>query len=177
MIILRPAASINGLKLVSSAVVSSPVAAVDFTVGATYDWYELVFADVHPSTDAVPWVRVSIDSSTYQTTGYTHSTFRSAATVTTAAAPATSAFVLGGTCDSAALAGGMGGRVVVYNPGAAAARHKFGWQVELFDNTNMEVAIGGGRDNNSANALTNIRFMFSTGNVNDGYFQLYGGKR
>lgn len=173
----------SGLVLLSTSTPSS-VASVSFNnLDTTYDSYEIRFQNVLPVTNADRfWIRLSADNgSTFISSASYFQNFiqNSAGTVSgnpddgaTKIVPA--AIDVLNTSGTAA-ATGVSGIVRIHLPGTTRYQKIEAELTYVQSGTRQAYAVGAGNvDAGSGNTVTAIQFLFSTGNVLSGEFQVFG---
>lgn len=163
---------------------ASSSASVEFTsavITTTYDQYMVAFRGVRPASDEVAFeLQFSNDDGvSWETTTYywSHMGVKSDGTSITARGANTSEIWLG---DEAALSQGNGaeekivGRIYLYDLEPSADYGRVDWRVliTLADARTMVSSGCGAR--NVAETINGIRFTFSSGNIAEGEFILYG---
>lgn len=175
-------ASSGPLTLISAAAASND-ATIDFSFSGGFDEYELHLLNVIPATDpASPWIRTSTDggssydfgASDYDWSGTT--------------ASGTSINVAEDDFDAQILIGGnelTGGDtnetgiscvIRIVRPSEAMFTTMYHDFTSIQNSGNVISGFGTGR-RLAAEDVTNIRFLFSTGDVESGLFALYGVSR
>jgi len=175
----------SGTLVLLQAQTASTSASIAFSstyLTTTYKQYIFELIDVVAATDNVSLgMVVSEDNgSTYKTTNeYNYVGFdgvsSSATPVTTVGSSSTSVIIspVGNIGNTAGRS--LSGRVIVYNPLGTAAHKLF-----LYDTTCEENAGANAHRRGSAaykgttNAINNIKFTLSSGNITSGTFKLYG---
>ena len=182
-----PASAAAGAKiLISTQTVSSAVASVDFTSGidSTYDEFELHIFNCRPVTDgSTAWLRISTDGGATWKTGstdyvYAWGFFTSAAAQSQAGAAAAQ-ISLGPTNWNTATAA-MHMIMRFAQPWNSTYRKYFFWDSSNHNSTTFYRTQGSGLYAGTGPDLTpvnGIRFLFSSGNVAAGTFNLYGIKK
>ena len=154
-------------------------ATVDFTLPAGYVAYKLEFAHVAPASDGVNgWFRTSTDGGSTFSAGasdYKWALFAVTSAASSAAAGdgADSEIEITGTSCGNAANETLSGQVIIFNPSAA----QFGTITfhTIHDNTTgVLFSVFGAGQRVSAADVDAIRFMFSSGNVTSGQFDLFG---
>jgi hypothetical protein len=177
--------STSGLVLISSQTASSS-ATIDFTgLDDTYEAYEIRLSNVKPATDQVELrMRVGTGAGpTYQSgaSDYywqteTMSGGVSAIQGDTADTEMVLTFAAGASALGNASGEALNGVVLFGNP-AAADLHAFGWNGAYRDSAGVPRPFNGGGGYETAEAITAIRFLMSSGNIASGLFSLYGFKK
>jgi hypothetical protein len=171
----------SGLTLLST-VTASNSATVDLetTFSSTYDSYIIVFSNVAPSADTVS-LRVLLKiNGTYQTSGYNFHAARPDNTSGTYSAQGASAqsmiAITGGIAmNSRATTSGSTAdmHLRINAPASTATIKSISWNGSMAGATNC-VLFGSGQFVTSFEALTGVRFFYSSGNILTGTFRLYG---
>lgn len=175
----------GSLVLLSTQVISSPVAAVDFTTGidSTYSEYAFRLTNVRPATNSVSlYMRVSTDGgANFQATGYDYvlnTSTNDVATFAGTVASNTTQIAINGVGSSLSTAAGSGLDVWIrmHNPSQTT-------QSKRFDIAGSCYAAGivgplqttiGPANWRTVTAINAIRFFMNSGNVDSGIFKLYG---
>jgi len=168
----------GGLNFISSQTVSTAVASVDFTSGisATYDDYIVYFSNVSPSANSSALYLRLYKASAFLTTNYQYSHYSALTTPSTGASNNASFIQLMAT---GSLSNGTS--VCAGSCTFTQMNNANGYRPTIFGNTfssngtgvqNMVTMFGGSSSN--ANATTGFQFYFSSGNIANGTFTLYG---
>lgn len=179
----------GGSLILLSTATASASATVDFTssIDSTYDEYVLVGVGVVPATDAVAaYIRVSEDAGStwksaatdYKYSGYVYGISAGAGG---SAGGATSAQIelSHGTTVGNASTKGFNFKLHFFKPSSTALHKTFeatpiGYETSGGDYYTL---IKAGTYIGTVNAITGIRFLFSSGNISSGNFYLYGVKK
>jgi hypothetical protein len=171
----------SGLTLLSTVTASnSATVDIETTFNSTYDSYLIVFSNVAPSSDTVSLrVLLKINGS-YQTSGYNFHAARpdntsSAYSAQGASAQAMIAITGGIAMNSRATTSGSTAdmHLRINAPASTATIKSIGWNGSMAGATNC-VLFGSGQFVTSFEALTGVRFFYSSGNILTGVFRLYG---
>lgn len=164
---------------------ASATADVETTFDSTYDTYVIVATGVLPATNqAILQARLKINGS-YQAlnyvghSGYPNSgTFSYSANVYTVAAPANQIQLGDVTGATNQTYGGVKFQMRVYDPASTTTRKQVDWDGSHIARAANDFAqarlFGSARYEGGNQALTGVRFLFSTGNIATGTFRLYG---
>ena len=173
----------SAMTLISSATASSS-ASIEFSLG-NYKEYKFFFVNMHPQTDDVEFeFNLSTDSgSNYnvtKTSTYFWAYHNEADTVTSLSydnaqdlAQSTAfqdlAHRIGNDADQ-----NLGGSMQLFNPSSTTYVKHFisNTSQYQFDNLNFNTFVAGYA--NTTSALTNIKFQFSSGNIDAGSIYMYG---
>jgi hypothetical protein len=173
------AATQGNLVLITSTTVGSAVATVNFTTGidATYDEYEIHIFNVRPATTAVGLLmRISLDSGSTWKSGsgnYNYSYDLGGTTPAGADGTDTAIWIEGN--DHTSSAGSVGNHLIRFaNPSSTSAFKVFTFFGGYWAGSTLRSISGSGSYNVAATAVNGIRFLFSTGNIAQGTFILYG---
>lgn len=175
-----------GMFCVTSAVVTSAVAVVDFTsssINNIYDDYLVTLTDIMPLTDNVQLLfRVSQDNgSTFKAGANDYSwahfqTDNAASTVPSGAANATAVQV--GFSLSNTMPRNYGGELKFWNPAGIVRNKMISFYYTSVPSSGLMFFVnGGGMFQLNTSAVNGIRFLMSSGNISSGIFSLYGMKR
>lgn len=173
-----------GLVFISTQLVGSAVAAVDFTSGidSTYEEYELRFSNVIPSAISDLWLRTSTNAGSSFDTGANYKRFSvdgsSGASTLSGSNATESRFAVTG--NSAAIAVGTGANkrgvsgVLRFSNPAVADLFMCRWDLVFTGSTSEAVLVSGVGLKTTAEDIDALRFLFSTGNITAGRFTLFG---
>lgn len=170
----------RGWNKISSSTASSS-ATIDFTgLSSSYVAYKIVFSHVAPATDSVDFnFQTSTDNGSSYDAGasdycWSAGTINTVGTVAGAGDAADSEITLTSTNNVGNAANEtISGELIIYNPTAAKYGHVT-WQCS-FTNAAGTPIFGCGKGTRlSAADVTAIRFLFSSGNITSGQFDLYG---
>ena len=165
-----------GLVKIAAATAAAS-ATIDFTSGisSTYHRYMVAFSGVRPATNAVNFL-VRTGAGSFDAAGnynYDFETNTGGAVAVTSASSQT-AVLLTGTTTSASTAS-VGGYVMFHVPASTALIKQFHWELSGWTGADApKYCNGGGAWNTAASAADRIRFLFSSGNIAEGEFTLYG---
>lgn len=173
-----------GLVPLTSQVVSTAVATIDFTSGisSAYDEYEFHIVNLVPASASYLWVRTSTNGGTsFDDTfnAYRYSnTHSSAGSPTPAGSGSATAgeLILGNNASTVNTTANLGGICAVlrlHRPSDA----KYGalvWCGGYADTNPTYVSFTGAGQRVTAADIDAVRFMFSTGNIASGRINLYG---
>jgi hypothetical protein len=163
---------------VSSAVASNS-ATLDFTLPSGYLNFKIVISNLVPATDAVNlWLRTSANNGSSYDAGasayrYNNSFVSAAGVITGTGSAANAAMVVGGQIgnDSQEL---LCGELLVYDPADSSKNTSLTWNTIYTTAGGSTNGVFGGGIRLAAEALTNLRLMFSSGNIASGTITLYG---
>lgn len=161
---------------------ASGATSVDFTTGidSSFERYELELSSVLPATDATDlWLRVSEDAgATWKSGGTDYGYANTVATdgALTVAQGSTGAaqMVVAATCGNAATKGTN--IVISFNAPSSTSAHKYFSGIGSYFSTALGGIAFSGRYKGTANAITGVRALMSSGNIN-GKFTLRGYRR
>lgn len=176
----------KGMVLLATGTASAS-ATLDFSAGladAEFSSYIVQVENLVPATDGVNlWLRVSTDngSSYLAGTNYEWGTRRfrpsdggngfdwSASDSEIELASATAGYLVGNASGE-----GISGTVEFKNPTSTSTRHTFEVMMNPIDISTGSYNVVGLGTYKATTAITNIRFMFSSGNITSGKVKLYG---
>lgn len=181
-----PAPSPAGWNLLSTVTASaSATADIETTFDSTYDEYVVVATGVLPATnEAILNSRLKINGS-YQVANYVGVSGYSTSSSSTftglaysVASPATEIRITGGAGCTNESYGGVNFQMRVRNPTSTSIRKQIDWDGSAIARSSnqfwQERLFGSARYEGGNQALTGVRFLFSTGNIATGTFRLYG---
>ena len=174
----------GSMTLVSSATASSS-ASIEFTLG-DYKEYKFFLVSLHPQTNIVELnMNFSTDSgSNYNVTKTTtyFAAFHNESDTVTGLAYATNPYDLAQSTSDAVLVDQIGnendescaGIVHLFNPSSSVYVKHFITRVQGYNGSDYATDIYQAGYANTSSALTNIRFKFSSGNIDDGKILMFG---
>ena len=175
----------GGLTLVSSQTASAS-ASLEFSMDSTYDSYVFKFINCHPSNDGTNFTfNLSTDNgSNYNVTKTTTAFLARHSETGTGGdlqyktgedlAQSTSDQILGIEIGADADQN-LGGTLQIFNPSSSVFVKHFISTTngnDAYSNFNYNLFVAG--YGNTTSPITNIRFKFSTGNIDDGIIKMYG---
>lgn len=163
-----------------STVTASASATVDLetTIDSTYNTYAVVISGLLPVTDNVTlWVRLK-SSGSYQSGATNYYWTRLIILTTTSVSNDTSGdaqIEIASNIDNDSDKP-MSGIFFIDSPSSASLKKNCRWDVAslVSASSNQSITIGSGLYNANNNAITGIRFMYSSGNIASGTFTLFG---
>lgn len=171
----------TGAMVLIQSQVASASAQIDFTTGLndTYDSYWISIDSLKPATDDVAlWIRVGTGGGpTYQTTGYNYQ-FQDSGTGTTGSAQAQIVVNRNGSSVGIGNAAGesLNGDFRFSNP-EVGNFNLIGWNAFHMRADAAPNSYQGVGARSTAEVITGIRFLMSSGNITSGRFTLYGLKK
>ena len=171
----------GGLVLLSHTTISSSTASAAFTSGidSTYDAYKFVLSGVRPVTDDVDFhLLFSVDGGSSYLSGsyrYAVTTRDSGGNAEDANSDSASFIIL--TADDVGNESdeSFNAEIVLYDPSNAAFHKNVSFQGSYFDHASLpNFLLGAGSNTGSVAAVTGIKFQFSSGNILEGSFTMYG---
>ena len=175
--------ALGDMVLVSSATASSS-ASIEFTLGS-YKEYKFFFVNIHPSSDAAEFeFQCSTDGGSNYNTTITSTHFRAyhdEANTATALTYFTSGDQAQGTSFER-LSQDTGsdndqccvGTLQLFNPSSSVFVKHFIATIQNIAATNFSTNEFKAGYFNDTNALTNIKFQFASGNIDDGKILMFG---
>jgi len=177
----------TGSLILLSTQTASASASLEFSMDSTYDSYVFKIINVHPSTNAKLGVNFSTDNgSNYNVTKTTTLFIAQHDEADTYAEIAynTNDDLAQSTADQPLTAGSTGSGndecicsvFQIFNPSSSVfVKHFIGTSNNLpsYSASNNQFVAGYG---NTVSPITNIRFKFSSGNIDDGIIKMYGVK-
>lgn len=175
----------GGLTLISSQTASAS-ASLEFSMDSTYDSYVFKFINCHPSNDGTNFTfNLSTDNgSNYNVTKTTTAFLARHSETGTGGdlqyktgedlAQSTSDQILGIEIGADADQN-LGGTLQIFNPSSSVFVKHFISTTngnDAYSNFNYNLFVAG--YGNTTSPITNIRFKFSTGNIDDGIIKMYG---
>jgi hypothetical protein len=166
-----------------SAQTASNSATIDFTTGidSTYDTYVIELINVIPQTDAQDLLlRYSTDGgSTFVATNYNYAKqgYTSAAAAADSAGSNATSITLASAIENTAATGGVSLTLKLKNPSSTTYRKTVHWEGGGHNSTDYFTVQGGGQCYDATVVTGNvdaIRFLFGSGNISAGIFNLYG---
>ena len=177
-------ASIGDMKLISSSDISSGTSSVEFDLGDKKE-YKFFFVNIHPSTDGAEWqFNLSTDN------GSNYNVTKTSTFITTFHAENNSSTVLryetgrdlaqqtgdqqlaenvGAGSDECAV-----GYLTLFNPSSTTFVKHYIAQTNSYLTTNFSIGGFIAGYANTTSALTNIKFLMSTGSIDDGKILMFG---
>lgn len=171
----------KGRVPIREVVVSSPVATVDFSLPSGYNSFELEWFKFQPATDQVIlYLRFSTNNGSSYDSGAANYRYAYILPSIANAQPTDTGLNIAGGHGSVAgnignaSAEGTSGTIKIYNAGDSATRTTIaGLSTWLDSNSSCQnIFVGGGRE--ATQATTNIRVLFSGGNITAGTIRLWG---
>ncbi len=180
----------GGTLILLSTQTASSSATISFTTGldSTYDEYQFKFINVRPATDDATFTfNMSTDSgSNYNVTKTTtyFSAYHDEADTTTQLGYDTSADLAQSTAfQPLVIATGNGadenlcGFMQIFNPSSTTYVKHFICNLNTYTFHNYSINAYSAGYGNTTSAVNAIQFKFSSGNIADGVFKLYGVKK
>jgi hypothetical protein len=181
----------GGTLILLSTQTASASATIDFTTGldSTYDEYIFKFIDIHPENDAVGFnFNMSTDGgSTYAVTKTTteFGAFHNEADTVTGLGYNASNDLAQSTSDqrlsSVDLGNGadesLSGSLTLFNPSSTTYVKHFICNNNYYHEANYSVENFVAGYGNTTSAVNAVRFIMSSGNIDDGIIKLYGVKK
>lgn len=174
-------ASAGASKVLLATGTASASASLDFAVDSTYDVYEFELVDVLPATNAVDFgIRISQDSGgSYKSGAANYSGMLVGQTDGASGVQSISNTGTLGRLNINSVSNatsGWSGTVKSYKPSGTALRHTFTIQGTGRTSVGpaMETVSGGTAYIIDTAAITNVRFIFSSGNIASGTIRQYG---
>lgn len=172
----------NDLVFLSTQVAFAS-ATIDFTTGLddTYDAYLIELSNVKPATDNVSlFMRIGVGAGpTYKSgaSDYQWETIFGATSESDTADSEMHVTAASGAIGNA-TAETLSGTVKFSNPESSSEHCLFRWDATwLNPGTTQQIGRGAGSYYGTAEAITGIRFLMSSGNIASGRFSLYGYKK
>lgn len=173
------------LVLLSSQIVSSAVASVDFTSGidATYDEYEIHVIGFQPSVNAWLALRFSQDNgATFKAGGtdygYVYFGFQGSNATSNFGSNGSGMIFIGANDIFVGAEYSGGYRIILYRPSSTTLQKNVSWTGSGNGSTAFWSGAGGGAYLPNTNAVNALRFFPSVaGNITAGIFSLYGIKK
>ena len=171
----------GGLVLLSHTTISSSTANVAFTSGidSTYDAYKFILTGVRPATDNIDFNLLFSDDggSSYFGSDYKYSLLAkdSGGNVEDAFSDSASTVVLTGDGAGNATDESFNAEIFLYNPANTAFHKQVSFKGSYWDHASLpNFLIGVGSNTGSVAAVTGIKFQFTSGNILEGSFTMYG---
>jgi hypothetical protein len=174
---LAPAGGGSLILLQTVSASSSATVDLENSVGGTYDNYLITFTNVRP-TDSSVYLQARLKiSNQYQTSFYSQVvsfTSSSASTFTPERTSNESSFYVSRSDVGSAPWNGAHGQFWFSSPSNTSIYKLTNWSTSNSNSTNAGWSSGGGFCWSGTEALTGIRFFFTTGYIASGVFRLYG---
>lgn len=165
-------------RLISSGSLSN-VATLDFTIPANCETFEFELLNWRPATDAAVLMARFSQSGSYLSgaSDYAWAIYSMGSAAGGSDDAADTKMEIGGTNDNAAAS--LGSSVFrVFRPSASSFQKSILGMSKSVNSAGAErMTVGGGRLIANSNAIDGIRFLFSSGNIAEGYYtaRAYGG--
>ena len=171
----------GGLVFLSHTTLSSAAASVEFTSGidSTYDAYKFIISGARPVTDNQDMnIFFSVDAgSNYLTSNnmYVFTSVDTGSGVGSDNSGSAGDIRLSGDNVGNASDESFNSEIVLYNPSNTTFHKNVSFQSAYFEkNANGVFAVGMGTNTGSVAAVTGIKFQFTSGNIAEGSFTMYG---
>ena len=185
--ITTPGSLVQGKMTLISEQTASGSASISFTSGidSTYPIYKFEFINIHPATNTAKFTfQVSTDggssygvtatSSSFRATHNESGTTSSLAYDTSLDLAQSTSFASLNRSQGNASDENSGGTLTIFNPSSTTFVKHWIARNNIISNSNYQLDGFQAGYFNTTSAITNLKFQFSSGSIDDGIIKLYG---